>query len=411
MHVADELRDEPGDLTHCRALAGGERDEAFDAAEELSGQLDLVDDPDADAVFLQVPRHVVERGTATGDFRGESRMRGTRQVRLGMRGDRLEVSFGGRTERHERGARERDRTRAPADRIGESNGGNLRAQHDHGIFDIPPDHRPASLVGRLAEAEQFADARVRLHRQRERHRLVALVREQCDEHLREVGECRRLRQQVGRHAPRGLAPESVLLRQPGRGEKAEAMRIAEHRAQRLRQRRLPLWMPVHELQEEPDAGNANAQHRIPDRNDFARHLARLFAYYARGFRGRRRPMHAHPAHELDEPRHAFGQRRRRIGVLEQVVERLPLVLLPREARDAAEKSRRSISHGRYWGGGPNPPPPGVCTTNTSPAFISTSNVAPCSSRAPFSVRTRRSTQLRPTAPGKPPATPNGATRR
>src|SRR5438552_5839740 len=58
-------------------------------------------------------------------------------------------------------------------------------------------------------------------------------------------------------------------------------------------------------------------------------------------------------------------------------------------------------------GVPKPPPPGVCTTNTSPGCISTWNVAPYSSRLPSD----RSTQLRPAAPGKPPSTPKGGTRR
>ena len=57
--------------------------------------------------------------------------------------------------------------------------------------------------------------------------------------------------------------------------------------------------------------------------------------------------------------------------------------------------------------GPKPPPPGVSITNTSPGCMSTAHVAPNSSREPSC----RSTQLRPSAPGAPPATPNGGTRR
>ncbi len=56
---------------------------------------------------------------------------------------------------------------------------------------------------------------------------------------------------------------------------------------------------------------------------------------------------------------------------------------------------------------PNPPPPGVSMTNTSPGLHRDR-----ARRAEFlALPSARSTQLRPTAPGPPPATPNGATRR
>src|SRR5471032_2689362 len=56
---------------------------------------------------------------------------------------------------------------------------------------------------------------------------------------------------------------------------------------------------------------------------------------------------------------------------------------------------------------PKPPPPGVSIANTSPACMSVVWVAPKVSSVP----SPRSTQLRPSAPGCAPCTPNGAMRR
>ena len=100
-----------------------------------------------------MPGHVVERGATAGDFRDEPYVRGIRDRRFGMRRDRLEIRFGGRTERDERGARERDRARAPADRIGESDSGDLGAQHHHRVLEVAPDDCPAGLAWRFVEAK------------------------------------------------------------------------------------------------------------------------------------------------------------------------------------------------------------------------------------------------------------------
>jgi len=74
------------------------------------------------------------------------------------------------------------------------------------------------------------------------------------------------------------------------------------------------------------------------------------------------------------------------------------------------RRRQKMSAGsdqRVDKGRPQPPPPGVSMTKVSPGPSVTVAVPGSSSVSPSA----RSMKLRPVAPGAPPSTPNGATRR
>jgi TRAP-type C4-dicarboxylate transport system substrate-binding protein len=186
------------------------------------------------------------------------------------------------------------------------------------------------------EAPDFAD----------RQALVAAIREQRDEHLREVVECPRLRQKSCRDPPGGFTPEAVLLRQPGGGEQIEAMRIAQHRAQRPRELRLPFGVAVDEVQQEADARDRHAQRAVPRPRPAAFVRDSIFGIGIRRIECLGRLVHADPAHQFGQPRHPLRQRRRRIRFGEQVVERQAFALSANEPDDAGDEAGRCVTHRR-----------------------------------------------------------------
>ena len=271
----------------------------------------------------------------------------------------------------------RRRASSPASRRSAARAGTTRARGRTRRAATAPGLRHARTAHRRPTSGAIVERRARLEQVRQRARIVAEV----EEHQREV-DLRRGETQPGR-----LQQLDALERRRRRalvvGQAAARVRDDRERARHARRvascARLASACSA-------SARPARASPRSASWNAWSSAASRSLAGGPASVAGRRGPWPVGCASASA----SVVPSRRPVGAY---------LRSPHETRAIAGAARRCRRR-------PKPPPPGVWITKTSPAAISTRQVAPNSSRVPSA----RSTQLRPRCAG-PPARPNGRTRR